>query len=174
MPRGLKCFVQDSTCRARWSWDSNPGYWLPLSHDTSLLPRVFMSAFLTPSMAFALHVGSPLPAIITHPPRCLIKCESPRETLVPGTNSLWKSESVSRSIFSDSLPPLDCSLPRSSVHGILQARILEWVVIPFSRGSSRPRAWNWPCRQILYHLSHQGSPKDVRVTYINNTRYQNK
>ena len=30
------------------------------------------------------------------------------------------------------------------------------------------------CREILYHLSHQGSPKDARVTYINNTRYQNK
>ena len=37
--------------------------------------------------------------------------------------------------------PLDCSLSGSSVHGILQARILEWVAIPFSRGSSRPRDW---------------------------------
>ena len=35
--------------------------------------------------------------------------------------------------------PMDCSLPGSSVHGILQARILEQVVIPFSRGSSQPR-----------------------------------
>ena len=35
--------------------------------------------------------------------------------------------------------PMDCSLPESFVHGILQARILEWVVIPFSRGSSWPR-----------------------------------
>ena len=34
---------------------------------------------------------------------------------------------------------MDCSLPGSSVHGILQARILEWVAIPFSRGSSQPR-----------------------------------
>ena len=32
--------------------------------------------------------------------------------------------------------PMDCSPPGSSVHGILQARILEWVFIPFSRGSS--------------------------------------
>ena len=32
--------------------------------------------------------------------------------------------------------PVDCSLPGSSVHGILQARILEWVAIPFTRGSS--------------------------------------
>ena len=35
--------------------------------------------------------------------------------------------------------PLDCSPSVSSVHGILQAKILEWVAIPFSRGSSRPR-----------------------------------
>ena len=34
---------------------------------------------------------------------------------------------------------VDCSLPGFSVHGILQARILEWVTISFSRGSSRPR-----------------------------------
>ena len=35
--------------------------------------------------------------------------------------------------------PIDCSLPGSSVSGIFQARILEWVAIPFSRGSSWPR-----------------------------------
>ena len=35
--------------------------------------------------------------------------------------------------------PMDYSLPGSSGHGILQARILEWVAFPFSRGSSRPR-----------------------------------
>ena len=35
--------------------------------------------------------------------------------------------------------PMDCSLLGSSVHGILQARILKWVAIPFSRGSSQPR-----------------------------------
>ena len=35
--------------------------------------------------------------------------------------------------------PVDCNPTGSSVHGILQARILEWVAIPFSRGSSQPR-----------------------------------
>ena len=35
--------------------------------------------------------------------------------------------------------PMDFSQPGSSVHGILQARILEWVALPFSRGSSQPR-----------------------------------
>ena len=34
---------------------------------------------------------------------------------------------------------MDCSLPGFSVHGIFQARVLEWVVISFSRGSSQPR-----------------------------------
>ena len=37
--------------------------------------------------------------------------------------------------------PMDCSLPGSSLHGILQARVLEWVAIAFSRGSSWPRDW---------------------------------
>ena len=32
--------------------------------------------------------------------------------------------------------PMNCSLPGSSVHGILQARILEWIAMPSSRGSS--------------------------------------
>ena len=35
--------------------------------------------------------------------------------------------------------PVDCSLPGSSDHGIFQARILKWVAMPTSRGSSRPR-----------------------------------
>ena len=39
--------------------------------------------------------------------------------------------------------PMDCSPLGSSVHGILQARILEWVAIPFSRGASWPRNRTW-------------------------------
>ena len=49
--------------------------------------------------------------------------------------------------------PMDCSLPGSSVHGIFQARVLEWVAISFSRGSSWPR--DLPHRrQTLCRLSH--------------------
>ena len=44
-----------------------------------------------------------------------------------------------KSVVSDSLRPHDCSLPGSSTHGISQARVLEWVAISFSRGSSQPR-----------------------------------
>ena len=55
--------------------------------------------------------------------------------------------------------PMDCSPP--GVHGILQARILEWVAIPFSRGSSQPRNRIWVSHiagRPFYHLSHQGNP----------------
>ena len=38
---------------------------------------------------------------------------------------------------------MDCSLPGSSIHGILQVRILEWIAISSSRGSSRPRDWSF-------------------------------
>ena len=51
-----------------------------------------------------------------------------------------KEESVSYSVVSDSCdPPMDCSPPGSPVHGIMQARILEWVAISSSRGSSQPK-----------------------------------
>ena len=55
--------------------------------------------------------------------------------------------------------PVDCSPPGASVHGILQARVLEWVAIAFSTGSSPPRDGTRvscvPCagRQILYHCA---------------------
>ena len=45
--------------------------------------------------------------------------------------------------------------------GIFQARVLEWVAMPCSRGSSQPREWtrvSWTGRWILYHLSRQGAP----------------
>ena len=61
--------------------------------------------------------------------------------------------------------PMDCSLPGSSGHGIFQARILEWVAMSFSRGSSQPRNWtgvsciagrfftNWVTREAPTHSS---------------------
>ena len=55
---------------------------------------------------------------------------------------------------------MDCSPPSSSVHGTLQAKILECVAMPFSRESSRPRDQTQiylNCRQILSCLSHLGS-----------------
>ena len=54
---------------------------------------------------------------------------------------------------------MDCSPPVSSVYGIFQARILEWVAISFSRGSFPTQGSNLGlpnCRQTFYRLSHQG------------------
>ena len=60
--------------------------------------------------------------------------------------------------------PMDCSLPGSYVHGILQARLLEWVAIPFSRESSRLKDWTqlscmagrfftiWETRRACSHM----------------------
>ena len=58
--------------------------------------------------------------------------------------------------------PMVYNLPGSSVHGISQARILEWVAIPFIQGIFLTQGSNpglLHCRQILYQLSHQGRAK---------------
>ena len=63
---------------------------------------------------------------------------------------------------------MDCSLPGSSVYGILQATILKWEAIPFSRGSSPPRDWthiSMYSRQI-FSLNHQGSPQNTQNKLI--------
>ena len=63
--------------------------------------------------------------------------------------------------------PKDCSLPGSSVHGILQARILEWVALPSSGGSSQPRDRTHvsyvSCigRLVLYRYHHLGRPQII-------------
>ena len=63
--------------------------------------------------------------------------------------------------------PLDCSPLSASVHGILQARILEWVAISFSRGIFPTQGANLHLlcllhrRRMLYPLSHRGSPSQM-------------
>ena len=73
-------------------------------------------------------------------------------------NIAWSEVLVTQSCLT-LCDPMDCSLPDSSDHGILQARLLEWVTMPSSRGSSQPRDWTCvsdiPCtsRQIPYHCA---------------------
>ena len=68
------------------------------------------------------------------------------------------------SVMSNSLQPHGPRAPSSSVHGILQARILECIAVPSPRGSSQPRDWTLvsyvSCigRRVLYHQYHLGSP----------------
>ena len=75
----------------------------------------------------------------------------------------WKRQVLIAQSCPNLCNPMDCSQPGSTVHGILQARILDQVAIPFSRGifptqESNPGLLHY--RRILYHLSHQGSPLD--------------
>ena len=70
---------------------------------------------------------------------------------------------------SSSCDPMDCSPPGSSVHGILQARILECVAIPFSRGSSLTQESNpglLHCRKILYQVSYEGRGGYLQSNWI--------
>ena len=77
----------------------------------------------------------------------------------------WKCWSISLCL--TLWDPMGCRPPGSPVHGLLQARILEWVAVPFSRGSSPPKDQTHPkglpnCRQILYHWVTWEAP-NVRV-----------
>ena len=75
--------------------------------------------------------------------------------------SLQESESEVTQLCPTFCNPMDCSLPGSSIHGIFQARILEWIAISFSRRSSQPRDWTqvsrivgrcftiWATREVL-------------------------
>ena len=70
---------------------------------------------------------------------------------------------------------MDCNLPGSSGHGILQARILEWVAMPSSRRSSLPRNQTWVSyvsnsgRQVLYHEHRLGNPTCTRIALTDTT-----
>ena len=78
----------------------------------------------------------------------------------PLSDQQWAAVKVTQSC------PTLCDPTDYTVPGILQARILEWVVYPFSRGSSRPRSRSQEsnqgllhCRWILYQLSFEGKPQ---------------
>ena len=63
---------------------------------------------------------------------------------------------------SDTCDPMDCSPSGSSIHGILQARILEWVCHFLLQGISLTQESNpglLHCRQMIYQLSYEGSPE---------------
>ena len=76
----------------------------------------------------------------------------------------------------DTCRPHAPSLPGSSVHGILQARILEWAAMPSSRGSFWPRDWTCiscvilHCRQVLYHWATREAHYIGHVQYYCKTR----
>ena len=60
---------------------------------------------------------------------------------------------------------MDCSLLGSSIHGIFQARMLEWVAISFSRGSSQPRDWTQISRIVGRHFTIWAT-REVTIEYL--------
>ena len=93
------------------------------------------------------------------------------------TDIPWKKESESEVV--QSRPtlynPMDCSLLVSSVHGIFQARVLEWVAISFPRRSSQLRDWTrvshiagrhftlWATREVWWKTHHDTSIRMVKM-----------
>jgi len=64
--------------------------------------------------------------------------------------------------------PMDCNLPGSSAHGVLQARILEWVAIPFSRGFSQLRDQTWVSCIVSRYFTAEPPGKPLILEYILN------
>ena len=143
------CFQVDRGLEASWVWAMAQVWWKwPMCWEapqvqegqTHLSATLEMGRFTLLS-SFCL--------------RCFCLPESPRKVV----DVFWL-EKV-KVLVTEACPtlchPMDCSPPGSSVHGILQARMLEWVAIPFCRGSSqqRDRTWVSWIADSLYHPSHQ-------------------
>ena len=105
--------------------------------------------------------GVPLPSLMSILAHCLL--------IAVQSYASWKQRPLKvKVLVAQSCPtlcnPMHCSPPGSSVHGILLARMLEWVALPFSRGSSQPRNWTqvffiagrfftiWATRKAQHHL----------------------
>ena len=76
----------------------------------------------------------------------------------PGKNTGKESDSEIAQSCPTLCDPMDCSLRGSSIHGIFQARVLQWVAISFSGGSSQPRDQIWVsciASRCFYCLSHK-------------------
>ena len=102
---------------------------------------------------------------------CLVKVQLSKILVFPAHLESESEVTQSCPILCDSM---DCSLPGTSVHKISQARILVCVAISFSRRSFQPRDRTWVlphCRQMLYCLSHQGSPRHTQNQTTSNTRH---
>ena len=94
------------------------------------------------------------------------------ENSLPISKLNMRMSVLSHSVVSDSLQdPMVCSLPGSSVHEIFTARILEWIGISYSRGSSQPKdQTHVPCvscigRWIFYYCTIWESPDKGVGTY---------
>ena len=131
-----------------WAW----ARWTPTSGPSLLLHPEHQAAIRL-AVALLPLSGGCCPSGRSALPPAMLKNSGGPDSLVEGAGGkkgLWFSHSVVSTLCG----PMDCSPPGSSVQGIFQARILEWVAISSSRGSSQPRnRTRVSCigRQILYH-----------------------
>ena len=115
---------------------------MSVTGNLTIIILTFMDSHLKTPMYFSFKNFAFLEVSFTMvcSPRFLYSIISGNNTI---TFNTWRSEVK----FAQSCPTLwdskYCSPPGSSVHGVLQARIMEWVAIPFSRGSSQPRDRTW-------------------------------
>ena len=116
----------------------------------------FFPLFFLMSLAAATKSLQSCPTVRPHrrqPTRLPCPWDSPGKNTGVGCHFLLqcmkvKNESEVTQSFPTLSDPMDCSLPGSSIPGIFQARVLEWVAISFSRGSSWPRDRTWVSRIV--------------------------
>ena len=146
----VRVFANESTLRNRWpkNWSSasvlpmNIQGWFPLgwtgliSLQSEGLSRVFSNTTVWKHQFFSAQLS------LWSNSQCLYMTTGKTKALTIQTFVSKVKMLVAQSCLT-LCNPLDCSPPGSSVHGILQARILEWVAIPFSKGSSRSRDRTW-------------------------------
>ena len=111
--------------------------WRPLRPGTHCLRALRRRAPLPMRVRCALPIR-PLPGEAHWPPYCRQVKSIQEQIHTTETTKLFISCEVAQSC-PTLRDPMDCSLPGSSVHGIFQARVLEWVAISFSKETSQPR-----------------------------------
>ena len=124
---------------------------------------VFLFPFLGQNFLFLYHI-----ARFLHP-SVLWTCNTRRSTtLVVDYVLLCEKQSKVAQSCPTLCDPMDCSLPRSSVHGIFQARVMEWVAISFSRGSSQPRDQTWVSCIVGRRFTIWATREDITLWLISN------
>ena len=125
-PSALNHVIIHHPCRSLFPTflsNSNPWLFSTLSNTSPVSPQHFHTRVII----------SPRPHLLTP--------FSHAHSVTSTSFFTWKKESEVAQSCPTLCDPMDCSLPGSSLHGILQAKILEWVAISFSRGSSQLRDW---------------------------------
>ena len=131
--------------------------WFPSSGNSTIIHPVSQASCLKciqDCLSFSSNMTpkywwSPLPIISSFlPPQLSQSFHNPRTP-----NSMKESESEVAKSCPTLCDPMDCSLPGSTVHGIFQARVLEWGAISFSRRSSQTRDWSWVSHIVGRHFT---------------------